>query len=139
MAAYRQVYDSRHLQADCQEPGSAPEHYARQSSMGYTLLLLKEMHTKENGSFFCLTVYTSSRHVRSQFAHQSIGLHPITFYSATLCYSAVYDPMSVCVRLSLPQVGVLSKQLNESGWFLAWELPSTCPTLCCKEILVYVV
>ena len=35
MAAYRRVYDSRHLQADCQEPGSAPESYARQSSMGY--------------------------------------------------------------------------------------------------------
>jgi len=28
MAAYRRVYDSRHLQADCQEPGSAPEPYA---------------------------------------------------------------------------------------------------------------
>ena len=27
MAAYRQVYDSHHLQADCQEPGSAPEPY----------------------------------------------------------------------------------------------------------------
>jgi len=24
MAAYRRVYDSRRLQADCQEPGSAP-------------------------------------------------------------------------------------------------------------------
>ena len=35
MAAYRRVYDSRHLQADCTEPGSAPEPYARQSSMGY--------------------------------------------------------------------------------------------------------
>ena len=29
MAAYRRVYDSRHLQADCQEPGSAPVPYAR--------------------------------------------------------------------------------------------------------------
>jgi len=29
MAAYRRVYDCRHLQADCQEPGSAPEPYAR--------------------------------------------------------------------------------------------------------------
>ena len=29
MAAYRRVYDSRNLQADCQEPGSAPEPYAR--------------------------------------------------------------------------------------------------------------
>jgi len=35
MAAYRRVYDSRHLQADCKKPGSAPEPYARQSSMGY--------------------------------------------------------------------------------------------------------
>ena len=37
MAAYRRFYDSRHLQADCQEPGSAPEPYARQLSMGYLL------------------------------------------------------------------------------------------------------
>jgi len=29
MAAYRRLYDSRHRHADCQEPGSAPEHYAR--------------------------------------------------------------------------------------------------------------
>ena len=39
MAAYRRVYDSRHLQADCQEPGSAPEPYA-QSSTGYLHLYL---------------------------------------------------------------------------------------------------
>jgi len=39
MAAYYRVYDSRHLQADCQEPGSAPGPYARQSSMGYLYLL----------------------------------------------------------------------------------------------------
>jgi len=26
---HRRVYDSRHVQADCQEPGSAPEPYAR--------------------------------------------------------------------------------------------------------------
>jgi len=39
VAAYRRVYDSRHIQADCEEPGSAPEPYARQSSMGYLYLL----------------------------------------------------------------------------------------------------
>ena len=27
--SYRQVYDSHHLQADCQEPGSSPEPYTR--------------------------------------------------------------------------------------------------------------
>jgi len=41
MAAYRRVYDSRHLQADCQEPGSVLEPYARQSSTGYFYLFLK--------------------------------------------------------------------------------------------------
>ena len=40
MAAYHWVYDSRHLQADCQEPGSSLEPYARQSSMGYLYLYL---------------------------------------------------------------------------------------------------
>ena len=35
MAAYYRVYDSCHLQADCQEPGSAPKPYARQLSTGY--------------------------------------------------------------------------------------------------------
>ena len=40
MAAYRRVYDSRHLHADCQEPGSAPEPYARLSSMGYLYIFL---------------------------------------------------------------------------------------------------
>jgi len=33
MAAYCRVHNSRHLQADCQELGSAPEPYAR-ASMG---------------------------------------------------------------------------------------------------------
>jgi len=35
MAAYRQVYDSLQLQADYQEPGSAPKPYVRQPSIGY--------------------------------------------------------------------------------------------------------
>ena len=39
MAAYRWVCDSRHLQTDCQEPGSALKLYARQSSTGYLYLL----------------------------------------------------------------------------------------------------
>ena len=45
MAAYRRVYDSRHLQADCQAPGSAPEPYARQSSMGYLYFFLSSLTT----------------------------------------------------------------------------------------------
>jgi len=48
MAAYRRVYDARHLQADCQELGSAPEPYARQSSMGY-LYLFNAVQVRDSG------------------------------------------------------------------------------------------
>ena len=41
MAAYRRVYDSRHLQADCQGPGSFPELYARQSMIVVELYAVK--------------------------------------------------------------------------------------------------
>jgi len=44
--------------------------------------------------------------------------------------------MSVCLCLCLSQVGVLSKRLNEWGWFFAQDLLSTRPTLCYKEIQV---
>jgi len=44
MAAYRRVYDSRRLQADCQEPGSTPEPYARQSSNG--CLFIADTHNR---------------------------------------------------------------------------------------------
>jgi len=40
MEAYRQVYDSRHLQADYRELGSAPEPYVGQSSIGYLYFFL---------------------------------------------------------------------------------------------------
>ena len=40
MAAYPRVYDSRHLQADCQELGSAPEPYTWQLSTGCLYLFI---------------------------------------------------------------------------------------------------
>jgi len=42
----------------------------------------------------------------------------------------------LAMALCLFAVCVLSKWLNESGWILARELPSTYPTLCYKEIRV---
>jgi len=51
MAAYRRVYDSRHLQADCQEPGSAPEPYARYE-YGLPLLFIAD----QIAVFVCLCV-----------------------------------------------------------------------------------
>ena len=44
MAAYCRVYDLCHLQADCQEPGSAPEPCARKSSTGYIYLFTDWLH-----------------------------------------------------------------------------------------------
>ena len=51
MAAYRRVYDSRHLQTDCQEPGSAPERYAR-NRVWATFTFLKKL--SDNSSFLYL-------------------------------------------------------------------------------------
>ena len=48
MAAYHWVYDSRHLQADCLEPGSAPERYAM--SMGYLFIPVRWL----NDAVFCV-------------------------------------------------------------------------------------
>ena len=47
-----------------------------------------------------------------------------------------HGPVSVSVSVCLSEVGVILKRLNESGWFLAWELHSAYPTLCYKEIHV---
>ena len=44
MAAYRRVYDLRHLQADCQEPVSALGPYARQQNLTPRRILLKLTH-----------------------------------------------------------------------------------------------
>jgi len=41
LATYRRVYDSRHLQADCQESGSAPKPYARGNRVQATFAFYK--------------------------------------------------------------------------------------------------
>jgi len=51
MAAYRRVYDSRHLQADCQEPGSAPEPYTLGNRVWATftvLCLLRQLYNSRD-------------------------------------------------------------------------------------------
>jgi len=46
MAANCRVYDSLHLQADCQEPGSAPEPYTLGNRIWATFLLVaKDTYT----------------------------------------------------------------------------------------------
>jgi len=61
-----------------------------------------------------------------------IFISNISFYRAMLCIRGTsHGPVSVCPCLCLSQVGVLSKRLNESSWFLACELPP--PVLHCVK------
>jgi len=60
-----------------------------------------------------------------------VQLFFVNFYRAMLSIrGAGHEPVSVCLSVRLSQVGVLSKRMNESSWFLTRELPSTRPTLC---------
>jgi len=54
MEAYRRVYDSRHLQVDCQEPGSAPEPYA----LVWATFIIG---TKKSGTFYLFTEFSLFR------------------------------------------------------------------------------
>jgi len=69
----------------------------------------------------------------SHFCFDFALYYILSFYHLLLCvllparrYASTgtsYGHVSAC----LSQVGVLSKRLNELRWFLARELPSTCP------------
>jgi len=63
-----------------------------------------------------------------------------TLRNAPHCFyprdAMLWPYVCLSVSLCLSQVGVLSKRMNESSWLLVWELPSTYPVLCLKEILV---
>jgi len=55
----------------------------------------------------------------------------VNFYRAMLSIRGTsHGPVSVCPSVCPSQVGVLLKRMNESSWFLAYELTSTRPTLC---------
>jgi len=56
--------------------------------------------------------------------------------SATARVLAMTLCPSVSVAVCLSQVGVLSKWMDRSSWFLACRLLSTYHTLCCKEVQV---
>ena len=59
----------------------------------------------------------------------SLSRYDSSFSRAMLCIrSTSHGPVSVRVRPL--HVGVLSKRMNESSWFLARLLSSTRPTLC---------
>ena len=81
MAAYRRVDDSRHLQADCQEPGSAPEPYARQSSMDY---LYTFTFSDDDGAFVNTFLFTYL-FVTDQFSGSGSMIGHRLIVSARVC------------------------------------------------------
>ena len=94
MAAYRRVYDSRHLHADCQEPGSDPEPYARQSSMGYLYLYLYLYHqgAAEWGGRSLITLISStalSCYFPESF-REGLCNHRRWFVCLSVCLSVCY-------------------------------------------------
>ena len=87
MAAYRRVDDSRHLQADCQEPGAAPGSYARQSSMGYLYLCLPECDWLLGGVLVCKQ-RASLRYLPETCSWSTIGA--IVTFATLSVLAAVY-------------------------------------------------
>jgi len=58
MAAYRRVYDSRYLQADCKEPGPAPEPYGTRR---HTLVPYSQEQEQQKNKNNDATEYQMSR------------------------------------------------------------------------------
>ena len=81
MAVYHPVYDSRHLQADCQ---SAPEPYTRQSSIGYLYL----------HSFYAMLIYSSGTRKKSNacallYIRESVVSVGVEAHVTTVCVVCV--------------------------------------------------
>ena len=60
MAAYHRVYDSRHLQADCQESGSALELYSSRADLEIVPILLAVEYGLPLPFYLILWVYLPS-------------------------------------------------------------------------------
>jgi len=73
MVAYRWVYDSRHLQADCQELGSALEPYARQSSTGYLYLFPQVSRYQKGKTSLDFTEARDSEWQWHQLGHMQVA------------------------------------------------------------------
>ena len=101
MAAYRRVCYSRHLQADCQEPVSAPEPYARQSSMGYLCLCFVQLCWPLGVLYLTIGVFMWGRSLVSW-----IYLPASSFFYSILRRNTSYGSVYVCLSQSVTRCSV---------------------------------
>ena len=94
MAAYHQIYDSHHLQGDCQEPGSGP-------SMGYVYLFIVRVCVY---AVDCQQVleYTAWRHVAFSALTLLVGWqegHPACkkLSGGVLAWLSVWSEVQTCI------------------------------------------
>ena len=88
MAAYRQVYDSYHLQADYQEPGSALEPYVRQSSIGYLYFFTSD--------YLRFYVVSEKKPIYNPLAHPTWKCTTLTYE----VYESFFMWLKVCIVLA---------------------------------------
>jgi len=112
MAAYRRVYDSHHLQADCQEPGSAPEPYARQSSTGYLYLFPQKVEV----------LFVGRRLAMKRQNVRTLALIVCTF-TYLLVGAAVFDALESGHEVTE------GREAPAAEIFLSFPFTSLCPSL----------
>jgi len=86
---------------------------------------------------YSIIVWTQDKCFLAQFYWRLCSFYPCQAKLAMAPCLSVCLSVCLCVSVCVcSSHGVLSKRLNEPGWFLARELLSSYPTLCCKEIRV---
>ena len=111
MAAYCRVYDSCHLQADCQEPGSAPEPDNRVWATFTFLGLICAFNCTFSKEFL------ESRHLTSTTKRSVLGgdaaLHQITSTACSGRWSRFSAPP--CIQTAVAVVGRLGVSAGQMG------------------------
>jgi len=136
MVAYRRVYDSCHLQADCQELGLAPEPYARQWRMGYFYLFSASF---ESGSLhsvcWLLNSWLCTTCVVFVYVYDGVFLFEFLFRKTHTHtrFRALFPglPGLACARKVKP-IWILLKQETVSGSGISWAICKSAP--CSRQI-----
>jgi len=110
MAAYRRVYDSRHLQADCKEPGSAAEPYARKSSTSH-LYLDREAEYCDDRVCLCVRLCVCMS-VREHISRNTRPIFTKVLLRPPIGERSIATGVSVCLSLCVCLSTTISSELH---------------------------